>query len=79
MGIMTGSPNIMKVNTEGVFKCLKDMIPTLLDLGQRSLHHVMKAGVKEMPRAVDFANDVYYYTHRTDYKETQNDRKTPTT
>ena len=51
----------MKGNKKGVFKHLKDMNPTLLDLGQRSLHHVMKAGVKEMPRAVDFANDVYYY------------------
>jgi len=41
--------------------------------------NAMQAGVKEMPRAVDFANDVYYYPHRTDYKEVQNDRKTPTT
>ena len=40
------------------------MIPTLVDLGRCGLHHVMnamQAAVKEMPRAVDFANDVYYY------------------
>jgi len=46
----------MKGNKKGVFKHLKDMNPTLLDLGWCGLHHVMnaiQAGVKEMPRTVD--------------------------
>jgi len=64
MGIMTGSPNVMKGNKKGVFKHLNDMILTLLDLGWCSLHYIMntmQAGGKEMPRAIDFTNDVYYY------------------
>ena len=61
MGIMTDSRNVMKSNKKDIFKHLKDMILTLLDLGWYSLHHVMNA--------IDFANDVYYYfenssTHR---------------
>jgi len=44
----------------------------------------MQAGVKEMLRAVDFDNNVYYYfenssTHRADYREVQKEGKTPTT
>jgi len=87
MGIITNSPNVMRGNKKGVFKLLKDMIPILLALGRCALHHVMnvmQAGVKEMPRAIDFANDVYYYfensnssTHRADYKEVQKEEKLP--
>ena len=87
MGIITNSPNVMRGNKKGVFKLLKDMIPTLLDLGWFSLHHVMnaiQACVKEMPRAVDFANYVYCYfensnssTHRADYKDVQKEEKLP--
>jgi len=75
----------MKGNKKGVFKHLKDMIPTLLDLGRCSLYHVMnaiQACVKEMPRAFDFANYVCYYfensrTHGADYKELQKEEKVP--
>jgi len=61
------------------------MIPTLLDLGWCSLHHVMNAmqtGIEEMPRAVDFAKDVHYYfenssTPRAQHKEVQKEEKLP--
>jgi len=74
MGIMTDSRNVMKSNKKDIFKHLKDMILTLLDLGWYSLHHVMNA--------IDFANDVYYYfdnigTYRADYKEMQKEEKLP--
>ena len=41
-----------------------------------------EAGVKEMPRAVDFTSYAYYYfenssTCRTDYKEVQKEEKLP--
>ena len=75
----------MKGNKKGVFKHPKDMIPILLDLGRCSLHHVlnaMQASVKEMPREVDFANNVYYYFENssrcsTDYKEVQKEGNLP--
>ena len=62
------------------------MIPNLLDLGRCSLHHVMnamRAGVKKMPRAVDYSNYIYYYfenstTHTADYKKVQKEEKSPT-
>ena len=78
IGIMTGSPNVMKVNTEGVFKCLKDMIPTLLDLLWMQCRQV-SINCQELST---FANDLYYYfenssTLRADYKEVQKEEKLP--
>ena len=81
LGLMTDNPNLMRGHKKGVFKHLKDMIPTLLDLGQCSLHHVMnamQAGFKEIRRTVDIAN--YFKnrsTRRAYYKEVQKEGNLP--